>query len=105
MIERRIKVLNTLILYLSTGNFPVGDGFINYSIKTETNEFASQLYYRLVNGMENTGSEYLNSADSEYNLEHASNNWYTRTQNIQNPKNFFETITILEDIFIFRQRS
>ena len=35
----------------------MGDVFINYSTKTETKEFASQLYYRLFNDMEDTGSE------------------------------------------------
>ena len=59
-----------MIPYLSTGDFPVGDSFINYSTKTETKEFTSQLYYRLFNDMEDTGSgsEDLNSDDFEYNL-------------------------------------
>ena len=61
--EHRIKVLNTCILYLSIRNFPVGDAFINYSTKTMTKEF--QLYYRLFNDMEDTGSEYLNNGGSE----------------------------------------
>ena len=68
--ERRIKVLYTLTLYLSTKNFPVGNAFINYSNKIETKWFASQLYYRLFNDIEDTGSEFedLNSDDFEYNL-------------------------------------
>ena len=46
----------------------MGDAFINYSTKTETKEFATQLYYRLFNDMKDTESEDLNSDDSEYNL-------------------------------------
>ena len=59
-----------MILYLSTGNFPVSEAFISYSTKAEIKEFASQLYYRLFNDMEDTESESedLNNDDCECNL-------------------------------------
>ena len=53
------------------------DAFINYSAKIERKEFTSQLYYRLFNDMEDTGSESedlnINNNDSESNLVHELN--------------------------------
>ena len=70
------------------------DAFVHYSTKTKTKEFGSQLYYRLFNDMEDTGSEYLNNDNSEYNLEHELNNYIL---NIQNQKKLFKINTILKD--------
>lgn len=70
--ERRIKVLNTLMLYLSSGTFPSSDNFLKYSSKSETKEFGSMLYFRLFNDTSDTTSdsnEEVHISDCENNLE------------------------------------
>ena len=81
----------------------MGDAFIYYSTKPKTKEFASQLYYRLFNDMEDTGSvsEDQNSEDSEYNLKHELNNYI---QNIQNLKNLFKTNSLFKDFLYLDKR-
>lgn len=45
--ERRIKPLNTLALFLNSGNYPMNNSFLKYSTKSETKEYANALFLRL----------------------------------------------------------
>ncbi|KAI8124742.1 hypothetical protein CVS40_4892 [Lucilia cuprina] len=46
--ERRIKVVNTLIVFLSSRKHPTNDHILKYSTKAESKEFAVELYNQLV---------------------------------------------------------
>lgn len=100
--ERRIKVVNTLIVYLSSGKFPANDNVLQYSTKTETKEFAVNLYNRLFISElnEDTNSDCNSSLDSDN-----SNNLIADLSNtinsIQNPKKVTHLNSSLYDDFLY----
>ncbi|XP_073820143.1 uncharacterized protein [Musca autumnalis] len=89
--ERRQRLLNTLLIYLSSGIFPVSDGILKYSTKTDVKDYANDLYKRLFPEIAIEPSD-GSDTDCEMNSEATEPNSLlldlTQTINcIQNPKN------------------
>ncbi|KAI8114912.1 hypothetical protein CVS40_12775 [Lucilia cuprina] len=102
--ERRIKVVNTLIVYLSSGKHPANDHILKYSTKAESKEFAVELYNRLFPCSE-PGEELVDSdVDLSFEIDNSTSlisDLNSTISSIQNPKKTRKQQSSLYDDFIY----
>lgn len=105
--ERRSKVLNTLMLFLNSGNFPASTHFLKYSTKSETKEFANELFSRLFhvdNSLNNSDEDLIIEEESVVNENILLSELSCSINNIKNLKNKKNNNNIDDDL-IYLEKS
>lgn len=115
MEERRIKILNTLFVYLDTKQFPTNDCVLKYATKTETKEFANELFRRLYPEIScPVGIEYISDSSdldicsgSNKNTKSMLEEMHETINSIHNPKRSTKRSkeSVLNDDFAYLDKS